>query len=801
MKTLRTKEVNCVCMCLMLTWGAVAGAVYYPGPDGGSYIGTSEEQDFLFASNLIDDCVADCDDNVWLRPIGFEFNYKGSLYSSIYISVNGCISFLDGSELGYENCALPDANGAPDMLAILWNDLYVFDSDGGLYDDTIDTAPNRTYIVEWRQVSELDHEEANLTFQIKLHETTNIIEFKYYNMDLAQLDATIGIQNAAENDGILAYFDGSTFGTFPSFPGDNETYGFHAQQNLKCYHPPGWYAPIVPRSTDDATETYAPLSSFLYGWSFLGQTFLNGAFRSDTPDTYPMDVEMRFYQDDRLLEEFTLDFPGNTNYYVMDNLVVIPGGRHTLKSVIDEDGSIPESNESDNSYREQFVWEPMAMSSMTPYTLYGAPGGTGPTGLRNQDGFSFTPIEYWVAVGIRTSFNPEFQPDFDMMIYTDYQSSKIGFQNIIELSASGGHKIDVIALDRNHLSEINHQVGVYNYDTESSTDLGLIEVDNSVEDSVYYDGADLIYGPYSFFQNDILRCHEITWSVNELAYITCVNETSGDLDLLFFSSADGDFYNGRYEATGTIDDQGPGLNDQVIVTTTSAPDYFAIVVTNESGVAGSYYIRISPDQYIPTPTPTYTPSNTPVLPTYTPTRTPTSTTTGVPNTPTPTQTPTRTPTATFTGNPSTHTPTFTPTDATNTPEPSHTPVPPSPTSSPDCTTLGCTINMPSHYFSAGDICSCTAVVCNPGPDTYANHPVFVILDVFGTYFFAPDFSPFNYYTETISPGIIEIAVLPEFAWPSGTGSASGIKWYAAITNPQITALVGELGTFSFAWGD
>jgi hypothetical protein len=107
--------------------------------------------------------------------------------------------------------------------------------------------------------------------------------------------------------------------------------------------------------------------------------------------------------------------------------------------------------------------------------------------------------------------------------------------------------------------------------------------------------------------------------------------------------------------------------------------------------------------------------------------------------------------------------------------------------------------MPTDDFGPGDDCFCDVILCNPDQETYDDIPLFVILDVYGLYFFAPSFSDFDYYVEVVNPGEKTISVLPVFPWPSGVGNATGILWYAAMTDPAITGLFGELGMFSFGW--
>jgi Subtilase family/Fervidolysin N-terminal prodomain len=199
----------------------------------------------------------------------------------------------------------------------------------------------------------------------------------------------------------------------------------------------------------------------------------------------------------------------------------------------------------------------------------------------------------------------------------------------------------------------------------------------------------------------------------------------------------------------------------------------------------------------PTDTPV-PPTDTPIPPTETPvppTDTPVPPTdTPVPPTDTPVP-PTDTPVS----------PTDTPVPPTDTPvPPTDTPVPPTdtpvpPTSTPECVILGCEVYMPSMDFTQGDSCYCDVTICNPGSETYESVPVFVILDVYGSYFFAPSFSDFDYYTQTVYPGKSMINVIPAFSWPGNVGSATNIMWYAAMTDSAITQLFGELGMFTFGW--
>ncbi|MBN2055465.1 hypothetical protein JW905_11115, partial [bacterium] len=64
---------------------------------------------------------------------------------------------------------------------------------------------------------------------------------------------------------------------------------------------------------------------------------------------------------------------------------------------------------------------------------------------------------------------------------------------------------------------------------------------------------------------------------------------------------------------------------------------------------------------------------------------------------------------------------------------------------------------------------------------------------------APGFSLFDYYLEDFYPGETSIPVVPQFYWPEGAGAATGITWYAAMTNHAMSEVVGGIGSFTFGW--
>ena len=111
------------------------------------------------------------------------------------------------------------------------------------------------------------------------------------------------------------------------------------------------------------------------------------------------------------------------------------------------------------------------------------------------------------------------------------------------------------------------------------------------------------------------------------------------------------------------------------------------------------------------------------------------------------------------------------------------------------------IIMPSDYFMPGDPCYINGRLWIPGYDPEPELPLFGILDVFGSYFFWPDWTDtVTWENHPLMPGASQVAFLPEFPWPENAGTVTGIGFYAALTNPEMSALYGDFGYTAFGWG-
>ena len=124
-------------------------------------------------------------------PIGFDFKFAGQTYSTVTIGVNGAISFTE-TNIHNGNDLASTIAGKINMVAPFWDDLKLFDVDGGVISyKSYGTAPNRGFVVEWKNIRRYG-QSGTMTFSLFLKETTNYIKFLYDTNTVTSNDGSIG---------------------------------------------------------------------------------------------------------------------------------------------------------------------------------------------------------------------------------------------------------------------------------------------------------------------------------------------------------------------------------------------------------------------------------------------------------------------------------------------------------------------------------------------------------------------------------------------------------------------------------
>jgi len=98
----------------------------------------------------------------------------------------------------------------------------------------------------------------------------------------------------------------------------------------------------------------------------------------------------------------------------------------------------------------------------------------------------------------------------------------------------------------------------------------------------------------------------------------------------------------------------------------------------------------------------------------------------------------------------------------------------------------------------GDLFDLRVTIENPGAAQDAD--LYVLLDVFGSYFFYPTWGQdVSYESISLPESDTYSNQLLTFTWPAGAGSASGINFYAAIFSPGTFDLIGNFDAVSFCF--
>lgn len=142
------------------------------------------------------------DDGAIELALPFPFTFYGTTYTEIQATSNGTLHFGPAT-LQYNNACLAEgpAAGMGDMIAPFWDDLDLRFF-GFLEYETVGTAPERIFVVEWDDVPRFDSEEDRTTFAVQLFEGSNDIVFLYQDVTMFEghngSSATIGLQSESQ---------------------------------------------------------------------------------------------------------------------------------------------------------------------------------------------------------------------------------------------------------------------------------------------------------------------------------------------------------------------------------------------------------------------------------------------------------------------------------------------------------------------------------------------------------------------------------------------------------------------------
>lgn len=373
--------------------------------------------------------------------------------------------------------------------------------------------------------------------------------------------------------------------------------------NIRQYAPQGWYGPIVPRTSPDASTFNAPLSPVLTGNQEA--TWINWSSINQGPGTAPNFWD-RLYADDVTIGDgfFVGDLPEGSFLTWLNTPQGLPGwwftgGLHHLRVHADIFENVVEYPEYDNDFTDWFVWSPRALDNQVPLVLAAPPRaftlGYGP--YPSCDGFRSPgfPNSFWTAVGMI----PLSGDDYDVKIHPASTGSKDGFGNTL------GWSIDPV-FGNTDFCIVNFNVAppvAFDY---SVTNYSLSNDDYTIQraDSPYWGqvpaGLTRI-GPLTLNNYDCLDIHEFYFEAGVPYYIS-VNNVAGnvDLDLFLFNGAQP--YHTKQTYTLRSNSLGAGGDEHLAPITFATAGFHAVVVAKSNYLdaypAATYELVISTGQSV-----------------------------------------------------------------------------------------------------------------------------------------------------------------------------------------------------------
>ncbi len=148
-----------------------------------------------------------------VTALGFSFSYFGRSVDRLTYDTNGFVTFAasgmsPSSDTAWRNHSLPFSGLPRGVVAPLWDDLIVGTMSGGVYFWIDGASPSRVVHVLWSNVSFYRDRATTVSFEARLFQTTNVIEFVYCSENRNSSfsrggEATIGLESFEQTAGRL----------------------------------------------------------------------------------------------------------------------------------------------------------------------------------------------------------------------------------------------------------------------------------------------------------------------------------------------------------------------------------------------------------------------------------------------------------------------------------------------------------------------------------------------------------------------------------------------------------------------
>lgn len=228
----------------------------------------------------------------------------------------------------------------------------------------------------------------------------------------------------------------------------------------------GWTLPIVATSEPHYDTSGPPLSPVLAGTP--GDTYWHYKGINEGESEIPEQLTNTLFVDGNALDSSLLGGGSPDMPFGFKNLgpVQIPSGLHAFSVMLDQTEVAPETNENNNLYGYQFVWEPPMIAPNTQVLQVASPPratggweGIVPPYSYNCLGYRFDGSGYWNAVYM-LPFDAD--ADFHLRLHEPSTGSTSGFGNEFGWSSRPPGLLQAVLVNRNTAGWRDWDVGILN---------------------------------------------------------------------------------------------------------------------------------------------------------------------------------------------------------------------------------------------------------------------------------------------------------------------------------------------------
>ena len=157
------------------------------------------------------------DDSSVAVPLPFPFTFYGQQHNTAFVATNGHVNF-NALSTAFTNVSIPSTGTPNGAIYPFWDDLFV-DASASVRTELLGSAPNRRFVIEWRNLRFFSDTTRRIDANVVLHENGEILTQSRNRADDPRergSSATLGIENQTGTVALQFSFNQSVLAVEPA---------------------------------------------------------------------------------------------------------------------------------------------------------------------------------------------------------------------------------------------------------------------------------------------------------------------------------------------------------------------------------------------------------------------------------------------------------------------------------------------------------------------------------------------------------------------------------------------------------